>query len=194
MNMPCRWDEGGLKDFAGRVRFARRFGQPRQIDAYEHVWLTFDGVDGLAEVRLNGQPLGRREGRAGPFEFEATELLRPRNELTVDVEADHPRAGLWGEVALEVRCAAFLRAVRAWTAPEGEARLHVGGKVVGRHDAPLELYVLRNNATVHYGTVLASPEGTPFLVSVEGTPAGGAVRVELVNGAVVWYAVEPPVE
>jgi hypothetical protein len=194
MSMPCRWDEGGLKDFAGRVRFVRRFGQPRQIDAHEHVWLTFDGVDGVAEVWLNGQFLGRHEGSAGPFEFEATELLRTRNELKVEVGADHPRGGLGGEVALEIRCAAFLRAVRAWITAEGEGRLHVSGEVVGRHEGPLELYVLRNNATVHYGMVEASLEGKSFQVGIEETPAGGAVRVELVNGAVVWYTVQLAVE
>src|SRR5215468_4618580 len=69
MSLPCRWDEGGLRDFAGRVRYVRRFGQPRQIDAHEHVWLTFGGVDGTAEVWLNGQFLGRHENRAEPFEF-----------------------------------------------------------------------------------------------------------------------------
>jgi hypothetical protein len=193
MNMPCRWGEGGLKDFTGRVRLMRCFGQPQQIDAHEHVWLTFGGVEGVAEVWLNGQLLGRHEGTAAPFEFEATELLRARNELAVEVEADHPGGGLWGEVALEIRCAAFLRAVRAWTTAQGEPRLHVAGEVVGRHEAPLELYVLRNNTTVHYGTVLASPGGTPFLVGIEEPAACGTVRVELVNGAIVWYAVEAPV-
>src|SRR5690349_7428873 len=58
MTMPCRWDEGGLGDFAGRVRFRRRFGYPGRIDPYERVWLTFDGVAGSADVSLNGQALG----------------------------------------------------------------------------------------------------------------------------------------
>ena len=29
MIMPCRWGESSLGDFAGRVRFRRRFGVPR---------------------------------------------------------------------------------------------------------------------------------------------------------------------
>src|SRR6266849_10307562 len=59
MTMPCRWSEGGLENFAGRVRFRRRFGYPGRIDAHERVWLTFAGIGGTAEVWLNGQHLGR---------------------------------------------------------------------------------------------------------------------------------------
>src|SRR6266545_311884 len=74
MVLPCRWAEGGLLDFAGRVRFLRRFGYPGQIDSYERVWLTFAGVEGVAEVRLNDQFLGRHDGAGGPFEHEVTGL------------------------------------------------------------------------------------------------------------------------
>jgi hypothetical protein len=103
MTMPCRWSEGGLGDFAGRVRFRRRFGYPGRIDAHERVWLTFAGVDAVAEVQLNGHFLGRHEG-ADPFEFEVTALLQSRNELVVDVEAPAGNGGLWGEVVMEIRC------------------------------------------------------------------------------------------
>jgi beta-galactosidase/beta-glucuronidase len=105
MTMPCRWGEAGLADFAGRVRFRRRFGYPGRIDSHERVWLTFAGIEAVAEVRLNDHFLGRREGKDGPFEFEVTPLLQARNELIVDVEAASDRGGLWGEVALEVRLA-----------------------------------------------------------------------------------------
>src|SRR5437868_5256088 len=74
MNMPCRWSEAGLKDFAGRVRFCRRFGIPRRIDPHERVWLTFAAADSLAEVRLNGQFLGQHQDPSLPFEFEVTAL------------------------------------------------------------------------------------------------------------------------
>jgi beta-galactosidase/beta-glucuronidase len=102
MSMPCRWSEGGLVEFAGRVRFRRRFGYPGRIDADERVWLTFGGADERAEVWLNGRPLGQHEG-AGAFEFEVTSLLQRRNELVVEVESLTTAGGLWGEVALEVR-------------------------------------------------------------------------------------------
>src|SRR5438105_11522847 len=85
--MPCRWGEAGLADFAGRVRFRRRFGMPRHLDAHEAVWLTFTGVDAAANVNLNGRFLGRQEQAKQPFEFDITVLLQERNELVVDVEA-----------------------------------------------------------------------------------------------------------
>ncbi len=104
VTMPCRWRDGGLKDFAGRVRFRRHFGYPGRIDENERVWLTFAGVEGIAAIWLNGQFLGRHEGPQQPFEFEITSLLRNRNELQVEVEGPET-GGIYGEVALEIRLA-----------------------------------------------------------------------------------------
>src|SRR5579864_6240669 len=56
--MPCRWGAAALHDFAGQVRFRRRFGYPGRLDPHERVWLTFGGVDQSAQVTLNGQFLG----------------------------------------------------------------------------------------------------------------------------------------
>jgi hypothetical protein len=117
-----------------------------------------------------------------------TALLEPRNELLVEVEvADNGR--LWGEVALEVRCTAYLRDVRVWV-EQGE--LHAEGHVVGTAERPLELYVIQDRSTTAYATTEATPDGTPFHLT--GARAGqGApqmVRVELVNGASVWYVFE----
>jgi hypothetical protein len=190
MAIPCRWADGGLPDFAGRVRFRRRFGYPGRIDAHERVWLTFAGAEAVAEVELNGQDLGRHEG-IRPFEFEVTPMLRARNELTVQVEAPGGDGGLWGEVALEVRCTAFLRGARAWISGEGRPDLHAAGEVVGTAERPLDLYVIRDRTTVAYTTVEATPEGRPFHLVAEGLcDKEAAVRVELVNGATVWYAWE----
>ena len=194
MILPCRWTDGGLKDFSGRVRFRRRFGYPGQIDAYERVWLTLAGVSDHAEVQLNGAALGLCAGE-GPFESEVTRLLRPRNELIVDVEGPADRGGLWGETALEVRCTAFLRDVHLWVEAGG---LHASGVVVGEAERPLDLYVLLDGATVAYTPIAAAPEGTPFHIIAErsqpdvrrqdGTVGETVLaQVDLVNGAVVWY-------
>lgn len=201
MILPCRWSEGGLGDFAGRVRFRRRFGYPGRIDDYERVWLTFAGIEGAAEVWLNGQFLGEHEGSLGPFEHEVTSLLSARNELVVEVEAEGGDGGLWGEVAMEVRCAAFLREVRVWAAVDGDqVQLHAAGEVVGTSERPLELYLLLDNATIGYGTAEAAPGGRPFHLASgargeEHRRAGPhVVRVDLVNGASIWYTFESAFE
>jgi hypothetical protein len=193
MTLPCRWGDNGLKSFSGRVRFRRRFGEPRQIDAHERVWLTFSGAENLAEVGLNGVRLGRHEGH-GPFEYEITSLLDERNELVVEVEAIDDTGGLWGEVALEIRCTAFLRAVQL---EEGK-RLRVSGQVIGTCERPLELYLLSDGATVAYGMVAARPEGQEFHLvadtSVGETLEQREVRIDLVNGAIIWHSLllDPP--
>jgi beta-galactosidase/beta-glucuronidase len=104
MSMPCRWSEGGLKDFAGRVRLRRRFGFPGRIDDNERVWLTIGDVEATAEVWLNGQFLGPHAEGQQPIEFEITKLRGNRNELRVEVEGPET-GGLHGEVALEIRAA-----------------------------------------------------------------------------------------
>lgn len=204
MTLPCRWSAGGLADFAGTVRFRRHFGWPARIDAHERVWLTFGGVEDTAEVQLNGQFLGRHEGASEPFEFEVTSLLGVRNDLTVEVTAVKQSGGIWGEVALEVRCTAFLESLAYGAKITGDtARLHVEGRVVGSADRSLELYLLLDNATVGYRTVEAVPEGQPFqLISddldrerwsnPEEPNRVHEVRIELVNGATVWYRAECP--
>src|SRR5262249_7964906 len=117
----------------------------------------------------------------------------PRNELTVEVEAPDNRGGLWGEVALEVRCTAYLRSVRWWVDDGG--RLHVLGEVAGASERPLELYALVDDKTIIYATVEAAPLGQPFRFVSDAPIQRKAtvpheVRVELVNGATVWYRVE----
>jgi hypothetical protein len=203
MTIPCRWGEGGLGDFSGRVRFRRRFGWLANIAPHERVWLTFGGVDGSAETCVNGCLLGTHGATPAPFEFEVSSLLQPRNELTVVVEAPGGSGGLWGEVALEVRCSAYLRAVRWWMSSTGDrALLHVSGEVVGTADRPLELYGLIDGSTVIYSTLEPTPAGQSFSLTSEPVDALSrpgenseaarehAIRIELVNGAVRWYCIE----
>ncbi|HEX5271424.1 MAG TPA: hypothetical protein VFW33_13090 [Gemmataceae bacterium] len=168
---------------AGGARRSRRFGYPGRIDADERVWLTFGGAGGRVSVSLNGHALGTHDAGA-PFEHDVTGLLAARNEVVLEIEG----GGAQGDVALEVRRTAFLRGVRVTV--EG-GRLRVAGSVVGSAARPLEVYVLLDGRTVHYATVEASEEGRAFEALAEGS--GRSVRVELVDGATVWYAVELPV-
>lgn len=207
MTLPCRWKEGGLAGFAGKVRFRRHFGYPSRLEPHERLWLTFAGVAGLAEVSVNGQVLGQHEDSDEPFDFEVTNLLKDRNELTVDVTGG-VKGGLWGEVALEVRCPAFLRRVRFQSIPTTlpTANVQVQGEVVGTNDGPLELYFLLDHKTLARLAVQATPQGKPFQASAEGlhvritrpgevsTSRFYKVRVELVSGPVVWYTAEETIE
>jgi hypothetical protein len=201
LTMPCRWGEGGLVDFAGRARFRRRFGYPGRIDEHERVWLTFAGIDGSAEIRLNDCLLGYSRDHSGSLEFEVTALLRPRNELVVDVDGTAERRGLWGEVALEVRCAAWLRNIRRSLLLQGdEAELRVSAEVVGVAERPLELYIVLDRSVVAYQEITAIPEGQSFELIARGSAeqwrrsaaALGqcVVKVDLVNGASIWYSAE----
>ncbi|MCI0639329.1 MAG: hypothetical protein L0Y72_29245 [Gemmataceae bacterium] len=180
VRIPCRLSDAGLEDVAGPVRFQRRFGRPRRIDDYERVWLTFANVCGAVAIRLNDQLLG--EGLSGDFSFDVTANLGDRNRLEVTLEVATPNDGLCGEVALEVRCTAYLTGVEAQELP-GE-RLTIQGKVAGFADGPLELYVLVNGRQEHYQTIRA---GDGFSAQV---PAGQKVRVELVNVSQMWYSQE----
>jgi hypothetical protein len=200
--MPCRRGEAGLPALDGRVRFRRRFGYPGRIDVHERVWLTFEGVADDAAIRLNDRVLERNAEAGATLEFDVTSLLQARNELVVDVEGTAERSGLWGEVALEVRCTAFLRGLRRCAILAADkAELRVTGQVVGTADRPLELYVVLDRFVVAYQVVSATPAGQPFEVLVPDVAAeiwrgpGGALRspvvkVDLVNGATVWYSSE----
>jgi hypothetical protein len=192
--MPARWAESGLADFRGTVRCRRRFGYPGRIDAHERVWLTLAGLSDRGEVRLNDHDLGSVQG-AGPFEFEVTPLLASRNELVIDVTGSSEEGGgLWGEVALEVRCSAYLREVRLWLEQTGEGVvLHATGQVVGTAERELELYAVLDRSTVAYATVMPRQDSpVPFHLvgdAVKGKCAR-IVKIDLVNGGVVWYTVQ----
>ncbi len=167
----------------GGVRWLRGFGYPGRIDADERVWLTLAGIMGRVDVSLNGEALGSHEG-ATAFESDVTSRLRPRNELALRMANGGEAIG---EVALEIRKTAYLRRVQAKaTGP----RIRVRGEVVGSAERPLELYVLLDAHTAHYAMIEPAMEGRAFEVVIEGT--GQQIRVELVDGASVWYAIDIP--
>src|SRR5947209_19779684 len=122
VTLPARLGECGLGE-CRRVRFRRRFGRPRQIDDHERVWLIGEGLAGRGAFQLNGRVLGSHDGEAGPFAFPVTDLIAERNELTVDVAAEGPTDGLWGDVALEIRCMAYLTGLQAQPAAADQIRV-----------------------------------------------------------------------
>ena len=176
VTVPCRWSDFDI--VKGPVRVVRRFGYPGHIDTEERVWLTFAGCEDGAQAMLNEQLLGNIAEHGA--EFDITSLLQQRNRLEIAVAAPSEAAGM-GEVALEVRRTAFLKNVRA--TPQG-TKLHVAGDVVGHGDGPFDLYVIVGRSPAGYTTVRA---GTRF--QMEADLLEGSVRVELVQGALVWYSV-----
>jgi hypothetical protein len=185
VTMPARFSECGLGECRA-VRFRRRFGRPRQIDAEERVWLIGEGLTGSGDFCLNGERLGSHAAAAGPFAFPITNLLAERNELSIYVAADGPDGGLWGDVALEIRRRAWLSDVR--TAPADGGRLCVSGEILGEADGPMDVYILAGGHSVGYRSCAA---GHKFeIVTDEPVDAAGEMRVEMVGGAVVWYVVD----
>jgi hypothetical protein len=190
ITMPCRWRDLGLNAATEYARCRRRFGLPRQLDPHERVWLVFENAAAVQGVDLNGHTF---TNGTTTCEFEVTELLRDRNFLTLVVRNPGNDTHLWEEVALEVRCQAFLRNLRVTLRLKGDQEtLSVSGEVVGEASSPLELYVLHENRTILYGPV---PAGQRFAVESEPFSRGrighdAQLRVELVCGAVVWHTLE----
>lgn len=184
--MPCRWAETAFGPFIGQMQCVRKFGWPGRLDSWERVWLIGSGVREEAALHLNGEFLGLHRG-AQPFEFDVTRLLRVRNELVVQVDSADKEGGLTGEIALEVRCTAWLRQVRL---EPGSGETRVCGQVIGNSEGPLDLYILRNGQTLHYQPMEPTIAGQEFAVLIENGSSAG-VRVELTNGGVVWYVAEP---
>ncbi len=188
MILPYLPGEAELFGLAGRVRFVRRFGYPGRIDSHERVWLVVDALAGQARLAVNKTDLGTH---SDSVEIDITPFLSPRNELTAEMIDFAPDKGLWNEAALEVRCSAYLRGVRVNRA-HGE--IHATGEVVGTAGEPLELYLVADRSPVDYARVDLACSVQPFAlrapaIHAEGQPVG-RVKIELVQGAVVWYTVE----
>lgn len=180
VKMPGSFGQQGMAGVSGPVPLRRRFGYPGRIDPWERVWLTFDDIAGVADIRLNDQLLAT--GQRGRAAFEVTGILGPRNVLETRLTVEDERGGLVGEVALEVRAAAYLAAISATKTPAGIA---VQGHVAGEAADPLELYAMLDRRHVHYQTIAA---GSSFAFTVP-TP-GERLRLELVWRAQIWYVVE----
>lgn len=150
VTMPGRFADHGLASFTGRARFVRKFGYPGRIDDLERIWLTCAGFDGTARIELNDILLAREQ--RGPFALDVTALMEPHNMLAVTVAADTEHGGLWGEVALEIRCTAYLRDMGVSRRDNGA--IEVRGVVAGSCDGPLELYTLLDGGNADYRTTI----------------------------------------
>lgn len=184
--MPCRWFDAGLANFHGSARFTRRFGYPGRVDDSEHVWLICDGCTGCTEVRLNGQLLAQQA--CSSFAFDVTPILSQRNQLEVLIQGDTDGAGVWGDVAMEIRKDAFLADVHI---ERSESATTLAGKAVGIAPQPVELYVLVDGRHVDYRTIEPTPAGQAFQFELlDITSSNRTVRVEMIHISSIWYVVE----
>lgn len=197
--LPGPWTDTPLAGMNGDLRLRRRFSWLARLEPSERLWVTLERVPGLVAVCLNGVGLQPSRDPDGLLELDITDRVEHRNELELVVRLPVTGDKPWGDVALEVRCRAYLRGVRMRIERAANlARLQVSGAVIGTAERPLELYALLDGANVLYATVEAAPEGRPFsfiseplTLPISGVHQG---RVELVHGAVVWWAEEHPVD
>ncbi len=64
--------------------YRRSFDVEASLLAEERVFLVCDGLDTLAEVSLNGQPVGRTDNMFRSYRWEVKALLRSRRERVVN--------------------------------------------------------------------------------------------------------------
>jgi hypothetical protein len=178
--MPCRLRDIDLVGRGKRALVRRRFGYPGRIDAHERVWLIVAGAADSPRVRLNHHDLGPCARSA---ELEVTSLLRERNVLELTLESTDDDKQTWDEIALEIRCMAFLRNVHVRRIEAAE--LLIQGEIAGTCERPLDLYLLVDG--VHEG-YQAMEAGKSFQFTT-AAPAS-TIRVELVDAATVWHSIE----
>lgn len=105
--MPREW-RTLFNDRAGTATFRRKFHRPTNLDPHERVLIVFTEVAGSGRVSINGDHVGEFTGHGELVEFEITALLRPFNELAVELKFDphlesNQKGGLFGVTALEIR-------------------------------------------------------------------------------------------
>ena len=105
--MPQEW-RVLFGEIPGTAQFRRKFHRPTNLEPHERVILVFTEVRGTGSVQLNEWPVGEFTGNGKSVEFEITSLMKPFNELSVEVTFDPATqpslsGGLYGAVALEIR-------------------------------------------------------------------------------------------
>lgn len=83
--LPHDWTAGVECGDEGRICWRRRFSRPSNLDPGEAVWLCIAGRGATLAIALNGESLGTITGTEPTREFDVTPLLKPRNELAIEV-------------------------------------------------------------------------------------------------------------
>jgi beta-glucuronidase len=88
--VPGSWQDQleELRDYCGTAWYQTTFDLPAGFTSNRRVRMRFGSVNYLAEVWLNGTPLGKHEGGHLPFEFDLSGHVKPEhNVLVVRVDA-----------------------------------------------------------------------------------------------------------
>lgn len=90
INLPHTWNavdgaDGGDDYYRGSCYYERKITAPAH-EAGEQVYLEFAGVNAMAEVSLNGFPVGTHKGGYSAFRCNVTEVLKEQNTLEVVVD------------------------------------------------------------------------------------------------------------
>ena len=90
INLPHTWNaadgtDGGDDYYRGSCYYERKFAAPA-YEAGEQVYLEFSGVNAMAEVSLNGFPVGTHKGGYSAFRCNITDVLKEQNTLEVVVD------------------------------------------------------------------------------------------------------------
>lgn len=218
IRLPADWGDILGAGFLGRVRFGRAFNQPSGLSPAERVWLVVAGADATATVELNGRHIGNVPGYALGLRRDVTELLRPHNQLVVDVSrhrsdsARHPTVatrpgrehlpgGLVGGVWLEIRGPAHIEGLAVWTQVDGSAAtLRIRGLACAESlETDLSLLAQGPAGELLFASLQA---GEAFELSTDAsslplwtrgaTNALAPVEIKLLSGgAAVWQTVVP---
>lgn len=156
----------------------RSFGLPRTLDDFERVWLMAERVRGSSIWWLNGERLGECEG--GRWEAEVTGRLRARNELRVEFARPDGEVGFDGEIALVIRCAAYLTELSAQRRDDG---ISVSGRIAGEGVDTLELYALADDRPCGYGRGFPNDR---FEFEAQPTAECKSLRIDLVKTSTIW--------
>ncbi|CAN5190564.1 hypothetical protein BH10PLA2_BH10PLA2_13750 [soil metagenome] len=187
--LPCSLAQAGLTNNPQTVRFLRRFGLPRFLDASEHIWLIVQPQASQTEVILNEYGLAHFVG-SGQFAVECTTHLLDRNLLEIVLQARDDQDGLTGETYLEIRQSAYLQNARAQRAANGHVQASV--EIAGKAPANLDMYLLANRQSVAYAR--PSEQDGIQLITLESDGSISSeistLSLELVYGGVVWYQLD----
>ena len=111
VKIPDEWNTL-FGDIAGKVLFRRRFHKPTNLEQHEHVYLIIVKLKGRVRISVNDVLLGAAQNPDETLDFEITDLLKPANELSLEIEydsvstaseSDSKQFSLWESVAIEIR-------------------------------------------------------------------------------------------